>query len=161
MDSASATEFVTITGMFLLGTQRINEHGHLEIGGCDTVDLAAEFGTPLYVFDEATIRANCSAYRSAFESRYPAVQVEYAGKAFLCVAMARLIQEEGLHLDVASAGELHTALRAGFEPAGLVFHGNNKSLDELRLALDAGVGRIVVDNHHELDLLETLTVHQR
>src|SRR5689334_18709269 len=106
--------------MFLLGTQRVNERGHLEIGGCDAVDLAREFGTPLYVFDEQCIRENCRRYREAFETRYPNVQVEYAGKAFLCIAMAHLIQEEGLHLDVASAGELYTALQAGFPPAGLV-----------------------------------------
>jgi diaminopimelate decarboxylase len=142
--------------MFLLGTQRVGAGGHLEIGGCDSVALAREFGTPVYVVDEATVRANCRAYRRAFESRYPNVTIEYAGKAFLCGAMARLIHEEGLHLDVASAGELYTALRAGFPPADTVFHGNNKSVDELRMALDAGVGRIVVDNLLELDILEQL-----
>src|SRR5436190_15647382 len=140
--------------MFLLGTQRVNAQGHLEIGGRDAVDLAREFGTPLYVLDEALIRHNCQAYRQAFERRYPNVQIEYAGKAFLCVTMVRLVQEEGLHLDVASAGELHTALRAGFPAEGLVFHGNNKSSDELHMALEAGVGRIVVDSLYELDLLE-------
>jgi len=147
--------------MFLLGTQRINERGRLEIGGCDTVELAAEFGTPLYVMDEAALRATCRAYRAAFESRYPSVQVEYAAKAFLCVAMAQLVHDEGLHLDVASAGELYTGLRAGLPPADLVFHGNNKSLDELRLAVESGVGRIVVDNFHELDLLDQLAPLQR
>jgi diaminopimelate decarboxylase len=147
--------------MFLLGTQRLNARGHLEIGGCDAVDLAAEFGTPLYVFDESAIRGRCRAYRAAFESRYPAVQVEYAAKAFLCLAMAQLIHEEGLHLDVASAGELYTALRAGFPPAGLVLHGNNKSPAELRLACEAGVGRIVVDNVYELDLLDQVAPFQQ
>jgi diaminopimelate decarboxylase len=147
--------------MFLLGTQRVNENGRLEIGGCDAVELAAQFGTPLYVMDEATLRANCRAYRAAFEARYPNVRVEYAAKAFLCVAMAQLIHEEGLHLDVASAGELHTALRAGFPPADLVFHGNNKSLDELRLAVASGVGRIVVDSFYELDLLGQVAPLQR
>jgi diaminopimelate decarboxylase len=142
--------------MFLLGTQRIDERGHLQIGGCDTVALANTYGTPLYVFDEETIRRNCRAYRAAFESRYPNVQIEYAGKAFLCIAMARLVHEEGLHLDVASAGELHTAVRAGVPAQELVFHGNNKSAHELRMALDAGVGRIVVDNLYELDVLEAL-----
>ncbi len=147
--------------MFLLGTQRVNKRGHLEVGGCDAVDLVAEFGTPLYVVDEATVRTNCRAYRAAFEERYPNVRVEYAAKAFLCVAMAQLIQEEGLHLDVASAGELHTALRAGFPAAELVLHGNNKSLEELRLAIEVGVGRIVVDSFHELALLDQVAPLQR
>lgn len=147
--------------MFLLGTQRVNERGHLEIGGCDTVDLANQFGTPLYVFDEAAIRANARAYRDAFARRYPQVQIEYAGKAFLCLAMARLVHEEGLHLDVASAGELYTALQAGIPASQLVLHGNNKSADELSMALEAGVGRIVVDNLYELELLEELTALQR
>ncbi|MBI3972132.1 MAG: diaminopimelate decarboxylase [Chloroflexi bacterium] len=145
----------------LLGTQRITVRGYLEIGGRDAVSLAEEFGTPLYVFDEAAIRANCRAYTAAFAARYPSVAVEYAGKAFLCLAMARLIHEEGLHLDVASAGELYTALRAGFPPAELVFHGNNKSAAELRMALDADVGRIVVDSLYELDLLERLVAGRR
>ena len=142
--------------MLLLGTQGVNAKGHLEIGGCDAVDLAREFGTPLYVYDEALLRENCRAYRRAFEARYPTIQVEYAGKAFLCLAMARLVQEEGLHLDVASAGELHTALRASFPAADIVFHGNNKSEAELSMALEAGVGRVVVDSLFELDLLESL-----
>src|SRR5688572_16461511 len=140
-------------GVFLPGAQRVNPRGHLEIGGCDTVELAAEFGTPLYVFDEAHIRHQCREYRRAFETRYPSVRIEYATKAFLCIAMAQLVHQEGLHLDVASAGELYTALQAGVPGSELVFHGNNKSVDELRLALEAGVGRIVVDNFHELDLL--------
>jgi diaminopimelate decarboxylase len=123
--------------------------------------LAGEFGTPLYVIDEHAVRGACRAYRQAFESRYPNVQVEYAGKAFLCVAMAQLVHQEGLHLDVASAGELYTGLRAGVPPADIVFHGNNKSLDELRLAVESGVGRIVVDNFHELDLLDQVAPFQR
>src|SRR5688500_6353003 len=109
-------------GMFLPGAQRVNARGHLEIGGCDTVDLAAEFGTPLYVFDEAHIRGQCRAYRRAFESRYSNVRIEYATKAFLCIAMAQLVHQEGLHLDVASAGELYTALKASVPGSELVFH---------------------------------------
>jgi diaminopimelate decarboxylase len=109
------------------------------------------------VFDEALLRDHCRAYRAAFEQRYPNVQVEFAGKAFLCVAMARLVHEEGLHLDVASAGELHTALKAGFPPGDLVLHGNNKSSDELHMSLEARIGRIVVDSLAEIDLLESLT----
>lgn len=142
--------------MFLLGTQRINDRGHLEIGGCDTVDLARTYGTPLYVLDEALIRANCRAFRQAFGQRYPQVEIAYAGKAFLTTAMARIVAQEGLALDVASAGELYTALRGGFPPERIFFHGNNKSPDELALALAHGVGRIVVDNLYELDLLGRL-----
>jgi diaminopimelate decarboxylase len=142
-------------------TRRVTPDGHLEIGGCDAVALAEEFGTPLYVLDEGAIRASCRAYRRAFEARYPSVSIEYAGKAFLCLAMARLVQEEGLHLDVASAGELYTALSAGFPPSELVLHGNNKSEAELQMALEAGVGRIVVDNLPELELLGRLASGHR
>jgi len=101
----------------LLGTQTINTRGHLEIGRCDTVELAREFGTPLYVMDEATIRRNCREFVRAFAQRYPAgVDVHYAGKAFLCLAMCRIVQEEAFSLDVASGGELYTALKAAFPP---------------------------------------------
>lgn len=137
----------------LLGTQRINERGHLEIGGCDAVELAARFGTPLYVFDEALIRSNCRSYRSSFEARYPQSEISFAGKAFLTMAMARLIAQEGLGLDVASAGELYTAIQAGFPAEKLLFHGNNKSYAELEMAVEYRAGRIVVDNDNELDML--------
>ncbi len=140
----------------LLGTQRVNDAGHLKIGGCDAVELAREFGTPLYVMDEAAIRGNCRRYRTAFETRYPRVKVAYASKAFLCVAMARLIQSEELWMDVASGGELHTARVAEFPAERLVFHGNNKSARELTEALEYGVGRIVVDNMDELEALSAL-----
>src|SRR5471030_827770 len=107
----------------LLGTQRVNDRGHLEIGGCDTVELAQEFGTPLYVVDEAMVRENCGTYARAFADRYPGEShVSYAGKAFLVQAMARLIDEEGLSLDVASGGELHTALTAGFPANRILLH---------------------------------------
>ncbi len=137
----------------LLGTQRINAHGHLEIGGCDTVELAKEYGTPLYVMDEASIRGMCRAYKAAFEARYPKNDISFAGKAFLNKAMARIVHQEGLGLDVASLGEMHTALSAGFPAEKILLHGNNKSRDELQTALDAGVGRIVVDNLYELRAL--------
>jgi diaminopimelate decarboxylase len=114
--------------------------------------LAAEHGTPLFVYDEGDLRRRCREYVSSFG----AGNVAYAGKAFLCVAMARLAAEEGLHLDVATGGELHVALHAGFPPARIVFHGNNKSTAELTAALDAGVGRIVADSFDELDRLERL-----
>jgi len=114
--------------------------------------LAAEHGTPLFVYDEDDLRRRCREFASAFG----ADSVAYAGKAFLCTAMARLVAEEGLHLDVATGGELSVALRAGFPADRIVFHGNNKSTDELAQALDARVGRIVADSFDELDRLERL-----
>jgi len=135
----------------LPASARVGVDGGLEIGGVDLVGLAGEFGTPLYVYDEGELRARCAAYRSNFGGR-----VAYASKAFLCTAMARLVGEEGLDLDVATGGELHVALRAGFPPDRIVFHGNNKSAAELRTALAAGVGRIVVDSFDELERLEQL-----
>src|SRR6185436_7484421 len=119
--------------------------------------LADEYGTPLFVYDEDFLRAQCRAYVDAFGPD----AVAYAGKAFLCTAMVRLVADEGLHLDVATGGELHTALRAGFPPERIVFHGNNKSADELSTALDAGVGRIVADSASELDRLEDLAAAAR
>jgi diaminopimelate decarboxylase len=114
--------------------------------------LAREFGTPLFVYDEEHLRARCRAYAAEFG----ADNVAYAGKAFLCLAMASLVAEERLHLDVATGGELHVALAAGFPPARLVMHGNNKSDDEIAMARDAGVGRVVADSFDELDRLERL-----
>lgn len=123
--------------------------------------LAAEFGTPLYVYDEATIRARCRAYRTALASHYLApAEVSYASKAFLCTAMAQLAAQEELGLDVVSGGELHTALRAGFPIERIHFHGNNKSPAELIAALEAGVGRIVVDNFFELETLGRLATER-
>ena len=126
--------------------------GRLQLGGCDVAGLAATFGTPLYVYDEGELRARCRDYTDAFG----AGAVSYVGKAFLCTAMAKLVGEQGLNLDVATGGELHVALRAGFPPARIVFHGNNKSEAELRTALERGVGRIVADSFDELDRLEGL-----
>lgn len=137
--------------MMPLGTQRVNGAGHLEIGGCDAVALAERFGTPLYVIDEELVRANCRAYRRAFAAITDRYLVCYAGKALLTTAVARLVASEGLGLDVASAGELLTAIRAGLDPALLVLHGNVKSAEEMRLALELGVGRVVVDSLPELD----------
>lgn len=131
--------------------------GELVIGGCRLSDLAAEYGTPLYVYDEATIRAQCAAYRDALDRHYPGLtRVVYAAKAYLSVGLARLLAEEGLWMDVVSAGELQLALAAGFPPGWIVLHGNNKSEEELHLAAAAGVGVVVIDNHHELDPLEQL-----
>jgi diaminopimelate decarboxylase len=134
----------------------VNELGHLVHAGCDVVDLAREFGTPLYVFDEDTIRANCTAYLRAFRGYTEGVMVAYAAKAFLTRAVAAIVGSQGLYMDVVSGGELYVALAGGFPPERVVFHGNNKSDDELRYALDVGVGRIVIDNFNELARLVTL-----
>ncbi|MES4792978.1 MAG: diaminopimelate decarboxylase, partial [Chloroflexota bacterium] len=139
-----------------LGTQRVNVLGHLEIGGCDTVELAERFGTPLYVMDEALIRRNCREYKAAFEKRYPKIEISFATKAFLCTAICGLMAQEDVGLDVASGGELYTALRARFPVARIALHGNNKSEDELRLALENNIGRIVVDNLGEIEHLDRL-----
>ena len=130
---------------------QVGPDGGLAVGGVDLVGLAAEFGTPLYVYDEDELRARCREYKAGFGDG-----VAYASKAFLCIAMARLVAEEGLDLDVATGGELHVALQAGFPAERIVFHGNNKSADELRVAVEAGVGRIVVDSFDEILRLELL-----
>lgn len=139
--------------MHLHGTSRINEKGHLEIGGCDTVELARTFGTPLIVYDEALIREKCRAFVEAFRKTGARFQVAYASKAFCTVAMCQLVAEEGLALDVVSDGELYTAQKAGFPPERIHFHGNNKTPEELVMALDVGIGCVVVDNFHELAML--------
>ncbi|MGH9039104.1 MAG: diaminopimelate decarboxylase family protein, partial [Acidimicrobiia bacterium] len=125
--------------------------GRLRVAGVDVGDLADRYGTPLFVYDEEHLRARCREYRKHFGDG-----VAYAGKAFLCKAMARLVDEEGLHLDVATGGELHVALAARFPPERIVFHGNNKSVHELAGALAARVGRIVADSDAELDRIEAL-----
>ncbi len=137
-------------------TAAIDDRGHLLLGGCDTRELVAHFGSPLYVFDEATLRSMCRRFQGEFTGRYPQTLVLYACKAYISPALARLFQEEGLGLDVVSAGELAIARRAEFPLERVFFHGNNKGADELKEAMDAGVGRIVVDNFQELSLLENL-----
>ncbi len=139
--------------MFLLGTQGISAKGHLEVGGCDTVQLAERFGTPLYVLDEAALRTRCRDYRRAFESLKPDVQILYAGKAALNLAICQIIAAEGLGLDVASGGELYTALRAGVPPERIHLHGVYKTDAELRMALEAGIDAIVLDNFAEIERL--------
>ncbi|MCL6586112.1 MAG: diaminopimelate decarboxylase [Anoxybacillus sp.] len=143
--------------MFFHGTSRVNEEGHLEIGGVDVVMLAETYGTPLYIYDVALIRARARAFKEAFEKHGVNAQVAYASKAFSTIAIVQLIEEEGLSLDVVSGGELYTALKAGFPPERIHFHGNNKSRSELEMALECGVGCIVVDNFYELQLLEELS----
>ena len=125
--------------------------GRLSIGGCDLIELAEAHGTPLFVYDEEHLRSRCREAQDAFGP-----DVSYAAKAFLCVAMAQLVHSEGLGMDVATGGELHVALAAGVPADRLVLHGNNKSMGELRQAVEAGVGRIVVDSFDELDRLEAL-----
>jgi diaminopimelate decarboxylase len=134
-------------------TARKTADGVLEVGGVDLRDLVAEHGSPAYVLDEADFRGRARAFVEAFGD----YDVYYAGKAFLCTTVARWAAEEGLCLDVCSLGELNVALRAGFEPARIGHHGNNKSVAELRRAVEAGVGRIVVDSFQELDRLVALT----
>ena len=137
-------------------TTEVNEHDHLVLGGCDTAELASEFGTPLYVFDEDTLRGMCREFVSEFGTRYPNSRVAYASKAFVNPAIARIVAEEGLGLDVVSGGELAVAKAAGVPPEGVYFHGNNKTPDELEFALDYGIGQIVVDSFHELEVLDAI-----
>jgi diaminopimelate decarboxylase len=131
----------------------VNNSGHLTIGGCDTVELAAEFGTPLYVFDELSLRRRCAEFKQEFSRRYADTTVIYACKAFINKALAIIFNEEGLGLDVVSAGELSVAQSVGFPLDKVYFHGNNKSAEEIELALEWGIGCIVVDNFHELAML--------
>lgn len=137
-------------------TAQVAPDGRLSVGGCDVLDLAAEHGTPLFVYDEAHLRERCREAAAAFGGR-----ASYASKAFLCRAMAALVAEEGLGIDVSTGGELHVALAAGVAPATIVLHGNNKSSTELRTAIEAGVGRIVVDSDDELDRIEDLALGRR
>ncbi|MFD1955792.1 diaminopimelate decarboxylase [Paenibacillus thailandensis] len=142
--------------MFLHGTSKINELGHLEIGGNDVTDLAQKFGTPLYIVDEALVRQRAREYVEAFKASGLKFQVAYASKAFSVMAMCAIAEQEGLSLDVVSDGELYTALQAGFPVERIHFHGNNKTPDEINMALDAGIGCFVVDNFVELQLLNAL-----
>ncbi|MBI2866581.1 MAG: diaminopimelate decarboxylase [Chloroflexi bacterium] len=145
--------------LFPVGTT-VDLQGHLVIGGCDTVELAQTYGTPLYIFDEATLREQCRSFNVVFHSYYPDSQVLYACKAFICKALARLLAEEGQGLDVVSAGEAAIARAAGFPLERVYFHGNNKAPEELEMALEWGVGRIVLDNEHELALLKAVAQRQ-
>ncbi len=133
---------------------KVNERGHLVVGGCDTVELAHRHGTPLYLYDEQRIRDRCREYIAEFGDRYPKVEIAYAGKAALTTGIARLMDQEGMGLDVASAGELYTALQANFPAGRIKMHGNFKSNLEYRMALEAGVGRIVADSVIELRQLD-------
>lgn len=137
-------------------SMHINASGHLVFGGCDTVELARTYGTPLYVMDEMAIRKACREFKNGLRDVYPRSEVLYASKAFCALAMCRLVDEEGLSLDVSSGGELYTALAAGFPPDRIYFHGNNKSMDEIRLGLESRIKRFMVDSPYELHLLNEL-----
>ena len=138
-------------------TTRRDADGRLSIGGIALAELADEYGTPLYIYHEETIRHQCALYRAAFQQAYPGARIAYAGKAYLSAELLAIIADEGMGLDVVSAGELMMAQRSNFPLDRVVLHGNNKTRDELRLALELGVGEIIVDNFYELDLLDELT----
>jgi diaminopimelate decarboxylase len=135
---------------------RVNERGRLEIGGCDVVELAAEFGTPAYIYAEDDIRARARAYVDAFRARTDEFEVLYASKAAPVTAIYRLCAEEGLSVDVASGGELHMALRAGLDSARIYLHGNNKTEAELRFAVEVRVGHVIVDSFAEIARLDAM-----
>ncbi len=143
----------SLSHVFPLGS-RLNERGHVEVGGCDTIELSREFGTPAYVVAEDDLRARARAFVQAGSAAgHEDFHVVFASKAFPCTAVLSLFAEEGLWCDVASGGELHLALNAGFTPERILMHGNAKSEAELRMALECGIGLIVVDNFDEIDRL--------
>src|SRR3954463_6241342 len=148
------------SAVYPLGS-RLTDDGELEIGGCDARAVAREFGTPCYVVAEDDLRARARAFQSAFRARTANCEVHFAAKAFPCTAVLRVLRQEGLGCDVASGGELTLALAAGFDPAAIVLHGNAKSEAELRMAVDAGVGHVVLDNLDGLDRLERIASRQR
>jgi diaminopimelate decarboxylase len=135
---------------------RVNERGHLEIAGCDIVELAERFGTPAFIYAEDDVRQRAREFVRAFEQRTEAFEVIYASKALPVTAAYRVVRDEGLSVDVASGGELHLALAAGFDPARIHLHGNNKSEAELRYAFDSGVGHLILDSFDEIELADRL-----
>ncbi|MBQ3641088.1 diaminopimelate decarboxylase [bacterium] len=137
-------------------TTKINQNGNIEIGGCDLIELANTYGTPLYIFDEATIRSITSSYRDAFK-KYPKMQMMFASKAFMTKTMCKIMAQEGFGLDLCSSGEIFTAYSAGFDMSKTLFNGNNKSYEELNMAIDVGIGTISVDNFFELALLNSVS----
>ena len=143
--------------MHLYGTQGINETGNLTIGGVDTTELAKTYGTPLFVYFTELIRTRARGFIDTFKKLGVTAQVAYASKAFACVAVYQLAEQENLSLDVVSGGELYTAIKAGFPTDRIHFHGNNKSVAELELAFDSKIGCIVVDNFYEIALLKEIS----
>ena len=147
--------------MFVSDCLSVNEKGHLVISGCDTVELAAQYGTALYVMSEDKIRDTCRRYKSSFDKHYSGNGAPiYASKAFSCKEICRIVTSEGLELEVVSGGELYTALAAGVDPKIIHFQGNNKSLAEIEYAIDSGVGDIVVDNLSELRRIEAVSARK-
>ncbi|MDQ0213748.1 diaminopimelate decarboxylase [Oikeobacillus pervagus] len=144
--------------MIKYGTAEVNELGHLQIGGVDTMDLVEQFGTPLYVYDVGLIRERARGFKTTFENLGVTAQVAYASKAFSAIGMIQLVAQEGLSLDVVSGGELYTAIKAEFPTEKIHFHGNNKSKEELLMAIQYNIGCVVVDNFYELELLQSLCV---
>ncbi|MBR6599130.1 MAG: diaminopimelate decarboxylase, partial [Oscillospiraceae bacterium] len=143
--------------MFVSENLNINEKGNLTINGADTTVLAQKYGTPLYVMDEDMIRNNCRTYIKSIEKYYDGRgMVCFASKAFSCKEIYRIMQQENMGIDVVSAGEIYTAYKAGFDMSKAVFHGNNKSAEEVNMALDTGVGRIVADNIYEIEMLDRI-----
>lgn len=140
----------------LFGTATINKEDHLTIGGCDATDLAATYGTPLFVYDVAHIRARARGFKQTFTALGVKNKVIYASKAFCCLAMYKLLVEEELGCDVVSAGEIYTAIKAGMPAEDIEFHGNNKTKEELVYAVEQGVGTIIIDNFDELALLSEI-----
>jgi diaminopimelate decarboxylase len=151
----AATQAQQLSHVLPLGS-RIDARGHLEVGGCDTVELARAFGTPVYVYAEDDLRGRARAYVEAMRARHEDFDVLFASKALPCTAAYRLFAAEGIACDVASGGELALALRGGFDPARVYLHGNAKSLAELSEALDAGVGHIVLDSFDDIERLERI-----
>ncbi len=149
----------TVNQSILPYTAKINELNHLEIGGCDTVELVKKYGTPLYVYDEDSIKTCCRQYKDAFSS-YDDVEILYASKAFMTRAVCKIMKDEGLGLDVVSGGEIYTAMNSGFSMQKCYFNGNNKTFQELELALYCNVGKITVDNFYELELLDKIAKEQ-
>ncbi|MEB2266138.1 MULTISPECIES: diaminopimelate decarboxylase [Priestia] len=147
--------------MYLHGTSKINSSNHLEIGQCDTVELKKQYGTPLYIYDQELIETKCKAFHSAFRRSGFSYQIAYAGKAFLCMEMASLLTKLDMSLDVVSGGELFTALEAGYPAERIHFHGNNKTIEEMEMALDANIGCFVVDNFTELEVLHALAAERK
>lgn len=144
--------------MFINDCLNVNKEGHLTIGGVDTLALAQKYGTPLYVLDESVIRDNCRKYIDAFKKYYGGNGLpSYASKALCCKELCRIMKDENMGLDVVSGGELYTALSAGFPADRIHFHGNNKTANEIKMCLENGVGKIVVDNLAELELIDTMS----
>ncbi|GAA0076562.1 diaminopimelate decarboxylase [Clostridium sp. CTA-5] len=143
--------------MKLFGSMKVIDNT-LHIGGVSSVELVEKYGTPLYVMDEALIRDNCRRYAEAFKIKENNNKVIYAGKAFLTLAMCKIINEEGLNLDVVSGGELYTAYKSGFPMENIYFHGNNKTPEEIEMAINFNIGNFVVDNFYEIDKINELAI---